>query len=328
MINQVALLFFAGCLFSLVKAATPTDLPPEGVVMERSFREQEERIAASSFRKYSKEVNALMKECIRNENFELAKKIQDTYRSSTFSSTETFFIGEWHEFTRNGKIFMHRFDGINGTHKTSDELKWSHTGKINTDISSPGVLALKEDSWNRRWIKIDDNNILQVLLSAGNVSPLKRKTGEQAPEMQKYIQLLKKISSNFEMEQAKLSKAYTAALQKKIKSWALSDNLEAALWAQQRIKNLGNQGKLIDLVGTWSFPDAVIPISKPSEFQRQEKKSGNKTTFSYVKSLNNNVHVFRVEESKQERIVVRSGNNLLIVPPDASSQAQIGVLRP
>lgn len=25
---------------------------------------------------------------------------------------------------------MHRSDSINGTHKTCDELKWSHTGKI------------------------------------------------------------------------------------------------------------------------------------------------------------------------------------------------------
>lgn len=332
MIKKIALLFHAVCLFSLVKASIPINIPPEGVVMERSFQEQEGKIAASSFRKYSKEVKELMKECIRNENFELAKRIQDTCRSQSFSGTNhpdcVFFMGEWHEFTRNGKIFMHRFDGINGTHKTSDGLKWGHTGKINTDISSAGVLALKEDSWNRRWIKIDDNNILQVLLSVGNVSPLKRKTGGENSEMKKYIQLLKRISADFEIEKTKLSKVYAAALQKKSKSWALTNNLEAALWAQQRIKNLRNQEKLAELAGTWTFSDAVIHITKPSEFQKSSKNSTNKTTFRYVKSLNNQVHLFKVEETKQEKIVVRSGNNLLIIPPDAGGQAQIGMLKP
>lgn len=312
----------------------PTAIPEEARAMETAFQNQKDRIATASFRKYGREMTQLLDECVKKEDFEMAKTIRDTIRARTIPETECsstdFFKGAWIEPGQNGNPgYTHHFDG------TVHRVRPSHSAGIidesskNDEASQPGILVYKKGrKVTLVWIRMDDNKILQVQLENGYVSSITREKklkgpGEGSSVLQKYHRLLNKISSDMEAGQTKLNAAYTELLEKKSRAWAQANKLDEAIWARQRMGTLSEQ----ELSGTWDFPKATVQFSSPSRFGKTEKHGGKKTSFSFVRSLNDHVHVFKIQESGKEKIVVRSGGKLLIIPPSVNGLAEIGTLK-
>lgn len=51
-------------------------------------------------------------------------------------------------------------------------------------------------------------------------------------------------------------------------------------------------------------------------------------TFEYLRSLNDSVHLFHIQETKQKKMVARINNLLLIIPYDCRGPFQEGVMKP
>lgn len=116
---------------------------------------------------------------------------------------------------------------------------------------------------------------------------------------------------------------------KKSREWGVSGHLEAAIWARKRAEGLqkGNhkeKQQLQDITGTWDFPSGTVQIKDPKEFRME----GESMTFEYLRSLNDSVHLFHIQETKQKKMVTRINNLLLIIPYDCRGPFQEGVMKP
>lgn len=82
--------------------------------------------------------------------------------------------------------------------------------------------------------------------------------------------------------------------------------------------------QLHDITGTWDFPSGAVQIKDPKEFRME----GESMTFEYLRSLNDSVHLFHIQETKQKKMVTRINNLLLIIPYDCRGPFQEGVMKP
>lgn len=55
--------------------------------------------------------------------------------------------------------------------------------------------------------------------------------------------------------------------------------------------------QLQDITGTWDFPSGTVQIKDPKEFRME----GESMTFEYLRSLNDSVHLFHIQETKQKK---------------------------
>ena len=82
--------------------------------------------------------------------------------------------------------------------------------------------------------------------------------------------------------------------------------------------------QLQDITGTWDFPSGAVQIKDQKEFRME----GESMTFEYLRSLNDSVHLFHIQETKQKKMVTRINNLLLIIPDDCRGPVHEGVMKP
>lgn len=317
------------------------EVPPEAMVLEITFQEQERKISSNVFDKYRQELTRFMNECVKNEDFEQAKHVKDILERRELPGSQenkddgfSHFIGEWEELA-GGYLYTSRFDGKTAQQRSGNS-EWKSKGGIDKNFSSSDIMRINETQtvWFY-WFRTDrDDRIFQINHSTKLVSLLKRKGGRKkethestvSPTSLKFDLLCKKINAEFNTGREKLARQYAAALQKKSKAWGMSGQLEAAIWARKRAQELqkgsSNHRLAQELSGTWNFPEGTVQIHDPEAFRMDEKNM----TFKYIRSLNNSVHLFKVQETGQEKIVARVNKLLLIVPYDCRGPAWEGMM--
>lgn len=330
--------------FILLTIPASAQIPPEARMLELTFQEQERKINDAAFAKYKPELVRLMNECVKNEDFEQAKHIKDILERKALPGIQkeekddySHFIGQWEE-TAGGYVYLSRFDGKQAQQK-SGNTGWLGKGGVDKDFSSPDIIRLNETRtvWFY-WVKTDrDDHIFQVNHATKLVSLLKRKGAREkeanrsadSSSFPKFDLLSEKIHADMATGKEKLTRQYAQALQKKSREWGVSGHLEAAIWARKQAKGLqkGNyeeKQQLQDITGTWGFPSGAVQIKDPKEFRME----GECMTFKYLRSLNDSVHLFHIQETKQKKMVARINNLLLIIPYDCRGPFQEGVMKP
>ena len=329
--------------FILLTVPASAQIPPEAKMLELTFQEQERKINDAAFAKYKPELVRLMNECVKNEDFEQAKHIRDILERKSLPGIQeeekedySHFIGQWEE-TAGGYVYLSRFDGKQAQQK-SGNTGWLGKGGVDKDFSSPDIIRLNETRtvWFY-WIKTDRDHIFQVNHATKLVSLLKRKGAREkeanrstySSSFPKFDLLSEKIHADMATGKGKLARQYAQALQKKSREWGVSGHLEAAIWARKRAEGLqkGNhkeKQQLQDITGTWDFPSGTVQIKDPKEFRME----GESMTFEYLRSLNDSVHLFHIQETKQKKMVTRINNLLLIIPYDCRGPFQEGVMKP
>lgn len=330
--------------FVFLSLPASAQIPPEVKMLELTFREQERKINDAVFTKYKPELTRLMNECVRNEDFEQAKYIKDILEQKILPGIQeekeddySHFIGQWEEVT-GGYVYLSRFNGKQA-HQKSGNTEWLGKGGVDKDFSSSDIIRLNETRtvWFY-WLRTDrEDRIFQVNHATKLISLLKRKGGSEkeadhpanTSSFPKFDLLSEKIHADMEAGKEKLARQYVQALQKKSKEWGVSGHLEAAIWARKRAQGLqkGNdkeKQQLQEIIGTWDFPSGTIRIKDPKKFLMDKEN----ITFEYIRSLNGSVHLFNIQEIKQQKIVARVNNLLLIIPYDCRGPFQEGTLKP
>lgn len=302
--------------FILLTVPASAQIPPEAKMLELTFQEQERKINDAAFAKYKPELVRLMNECVKNEDFEQAKHIRDILERKSLPGIQeeekedySHFIGQWEE-TAGGYVYLSRFDGKQAQQK-SGNTGWLGKGGVDKDFSSPDIIRLNETRtvWFY-WIKTDrDDHIFQVNHATKLVSLLKRKGAREKKRIVPPIPHLS-LNSTFFLKnpcrygnrQRKTGPAIRSSPAKKSREWGVSGHLEAAIWARKRAEGLqkGNhkeKQQLQDITGTWDFPSGTVQIKDPKEFRME----GESMTFEYLRSLNDSVHLFHIQETKQKK---------------------------